>query len=139
MNLVKCAFGVSVGNFLRFLVHSQGIEVDKNKAKAMLEARPPRNKKELQSLICKVNFLRRFIANSARKMKAFSPLLRLKSTEDFIWSEEQQKAFNQIKESLSNPLVLTPAAFYRPLKIYILITDDSINSLLAQNAEDYTE
>ena len=76
--------GVSVGNFLGFLVHSQGIEVDKNKAKAMLEARPPRNKKELQSLICKVNFLRRFVANLAGKMKAFSPLLRLKSTEDFI-------------------------------------------------------
>ena len=48
MNSAKCAFGVSTGNFLGFLVHNQGIEVDKNKAKAMLEARPPRNKKELQ-------------------------------------------------------------------------------------------
>ena len=47
MNLATCAFGVSTGNYLGFLVHSQGIEVDKNKTKAMLEARPPRNKKEL--------------------------------------------------------------------------------------------
>ena len=64
MNLAKCAFGVSVGNFLGFLVHSQGIEVDKNKVKAALEAGPPKTKKELQSLIGNVNFLRRFIANS---------------------------------------------------------------------------
>ena len=47
MNPAKCAFGVSAGNFLGFLVHSQGIEVDKNKMKAVLEARPPGNKKEL--------------------------------------------------------------------------------------------
>ena len=56
----KCAFEVSADNFLGFLVHSQGIEVGKNKGKVVLEARPPRNKKELQSLIGKVNFLRRF-------------------------------------------------------------------------------
>ena len=88
MNLAKCVFGVSVGNFLGFLVHSQGIEVDTNKMKAVLEARPPKNKKELQSLIGKVNFRRRFIANSTGKMKAFSPLLRLKAVEEFIWGEE---------------------------------------------------
>ena len=47
MNLAKCAFRVLTSNFLNFLVHHQGIEVDKNKAKAILEARPPWNKKEL--------------------------------------------------------------------------------------------
>ena len=88
MNLAKCVFGVSIGNFLGFLVHSQGIEVDKNKTKVVLEARPPKNNKELQSLIGKVNFRMRFIANSAGKMKAFSPLLRLKAAEEFIWGEK---------------------------------------------------
>ncbi|KAM2867091.1 hypothetical protein COP2_023042 [Malus domestica] len=32
MNRAKCAFGVSTGNFLGFLVHHRGIEVDENKA-----------------------------------------------------------------------------------------------------------
>ena len=67
MNSAKCAFEISASNFLGFLVHSQGIEVDSNKARAVLEARPPRKKNELQSLIGKVNFLKRFIANSTRK------------------------------------------------------------------------
>ena len=49
----------------------------------MLEASPPRNKKELQSLTGKINFLQRFIANSAGKMKAFSPLLK-KDQEEFV-------------------------------------------------------
>ena len=139
MNPTKCAFGVSDGNFLDFLVHNQGIVVDKNKTKVVLEARSPRNKKELQSLIDKVNFLKRLLANSTGKRKAYSPLLRLKVAEDCIWGEEQQKAFNQIKECLANPLVLTPPAFGRLLKLYILTTNDSIDSLLAQDAEDGTE
>ena len=32
MNPKKCAFGVRSGNFLGFLVHQRGVEVDKNKA-----------------------------------------------------------------------------------------------------------
>jgi hypothetical protein len=47
MNPLKCAFGITAGNFLGFLVHNRGIEVDKNKAKAILQAKPPSNKKEL--------------------------------------------------------------------------------------------
>ena len=47
MNLAKYAFGALTGNFLSFLVHQKGIEVDKNKVRAILEARPPMNKKEL--------------------------------------------------------------------------------------------
>ena len=100
MNPTNCAFEVSFGKFLGFLVHSQGIKVDKNKSKAVLKARPPKNKKELQSLIGKVNFLRRFIVNLAGKMNAFSPLLRFKVEEDFISGEEQQKAFVEIKNAL---------------------------------------
>jgi hypothetical protein len=75
MNPLKCAFGVTVGNFLGFLVHNRGIEVDKNKTKAILQAKPPSNKKELQRLLGQINFLRRFIANVAGKTKVFSPLL----------------------------------------------------------------
>ncbi|KAI5316862.1 hypothetical protein L3X38_036569 [Prunus dulcis] len=45
MNPKKCVFAVQAGNFLGFLVHQKGIEIDKNKAKSIIEALPPRNKK----------------------------------------------------------------------------------------------
>ena len=136
MNWATCAFRILAGNFLDFLVHSQRIKVDKNKAKAVLEARSPRNKKELQSLIRKVNFLKRSIANSAEKMKTFSPLLRLKLAKEFVWGEKPQKAFYQMKKSLASPPVLTLVALGRHLKLYISATEDSIGSLLVQDAQD---
>ena len=78
LNPLKCSFGVLARNFLRFLVHQRGIEIDKNKAKAIIEARAPRNKNELQKFLGQVNYLRRFISNLAGKTKVFSGLLKLK-------------------------------------------------------------
>ena len=47
MNLLKCAFGVAADNFLGFLFHQKGIEIDKNKDRAIEQAKPPTNTKEL--------------------------------------------------------------------------------------------
>ncbi|KAM1231002.1 hypothetical protein ACFX2G_041988 [Malus domestica] len=115
MNPAKCAFGVSAGNFLGFLVHHRGIEVYENKACAIINAPPPTTKKQLQSLLGQINFLRRFIANSAGKMKAFSTLLKLNDSDKFVWNDEHQAAFTQIKVSITNPLVLVPPRRGKPL------------------------
>ncbi|KAM1677921.1 hypothetical protein ACFXTN_034692 [Malus domestica] len=133
MNPAKCAFGVSAGNFLGFLVHHRGIEVDENKARAIINAPPPTTKKQLQSLLGKINFLRRFIANSAGKMKAFSTLLKLKDSDKFEWKDEHQAAFTQIKVSLMTPHVLVPPWCGKPLKLYISAVEKSIGCLLTQD------
>ncbi|CAL9020082.1 unnamed protein product, partial [Prunus brigantina] len=139
MNPKKCAFGVSAGNFLGFLVHQRGIEIDKNKAKAIIDAPPPKNKKGLQSLLGQINFLRRFIANSAGKVEPFSSLLKLKDEEKFRWDEVHQTAFDSIKEYLTKPPVLIPPKRGRPLKLYISASENSIRSLLAQDNDDKKE
>jgi hypothetical protein len=46
MNPLKCAFRVKVGNFMGFSVHNRAIEIDKNKEKAIMQEKPPTNKKE---------------------------------------------------------------------------------------------
>ncbi|CAL8992752.1 unnamed protein product, partial [Prunus brigantina] len=129
----------NAGNFLGFLVHQRGIEIDKNKAKSIIEALPPRNKKELQSLLGKINFLRRFISNSAGKIQPFSSLLRLKQEHTFKWEEQHQQAFEEIKRYLSNPPVLSPPKRGRPLKLYISASEVSIGSLLVQDNKEGKE
>ncbi|KAK2982595.1 hypothetical protein RJ640_002084 [Escallonia rubra] len=132
MNPLKCAFGVSAGNFLGFLVHKKGIEIDKNKAKAIIDDKPPSNKKELQRFLGQVNFLRRFIANLAGKTKAFSALLGMKGDTKYRWEAEQQSAFQSIKEYLIRPPVLMPPKIGGPLKLYVSAAESSLGSLLAQ-------
>ena len=47
MNPKKCAFGVSAGQFLGFLVHEQGIEIGLKSQEAVKTMKPPTTKKEL--------------------------------------------------------------------------------------------
>jgi hypothetical protein len=63
MNPNKCAFGVSAGQFLGFLIHERGIEVGQKSISTIDNIKTPSNKKELQSLIGKINFIKRFISN----------------------------------------------------------------------------
>ncbi|CAL2270628.1 unnamed protein product [Prunus armeniaca] len=139
MNPKKCAFGVTAGNFLGFLVHQRGIEVDKNKATAIMAAPPPRTKKELQYFLGKVNFLRRFISNLAGKIQPLTPLLKLRDTERFVWGAEHQAALDDIKKYLSQPPVLMRPKRGKPLRLYILASEGFIGCLLAQNNESERE
>jgi len=85
MNPNKCAFGVSTGQFLGFMVHQRGIEISRRSIDAINKIVAPTNKTELQSLISKINFIRQFISNLSGKIRAFSPLLKLKADQEFIW------------------------------------------------------
>jgi hypothetical protein len=89
MNPNKCAFGVSAGQFLGFLIHERGIEVGQKSISAIDNIKAPSNKKELRSLIGKINFIRRFISNMSERIQPFTPLLKLKANQKFVWGEEQ--------------------------------------------------
>ena len=62
LNPVKCAFGVSVGKFIGFMVTQRGIEVNPNQIKAVMEMSTPNCKNELQHLTSQLTTLGRFIA-----------------------------------------------------------------------------
>ena len=138
INPLKCAFCVKTGDFLGFVVHKKGNKINQNKKKAILEAKAPTNKKELQSLLGKINFLRRFISNLSGKAQAFSPLLRL-NKEGFEWGQEQQEAFDKIKGYLTKPPILVPPFRNRSMRLYIGASDKTFGSMLAQEDENGVE
>ena len=85
MNPLKCAFGVSAGKFLGFIIHQHGIEIDPQKIEAIQKIKATTCKKDMQKFLGKVNNLRRFIVNLSRKVDAFTQILRLKNDDDFTW------------------------------------------------------
>jgi hypothetical protein len=135
MNPNKCAFGVSAGEFLGFLVHEGRIEVGKKSMKATDEVVPPTNLKELQSLLGQINFVRRFISKLSQKVLPFSPLLRIKKDQKFVWGDKQQKAFDEIKQYMKEPPVLVPPQLNKPFKLYMATDTQTIGSTLIQEFE----
>ena len=54
LNLAKCAFGVSAGKLLGFIVNNRGIEANLDKIKVMLDMLPPSNIKDIQRLTWRI-------------------------------------------------------------------------------------
>jgi hypothetical protein len=57
MNPCKCAFGVSAGKFLVFIIHEHGIEIDPDQIKSIRNVGSPTCKVEVQKFLGKVNYL----------------------------------------------------------------------------------
>jgi hypothetical protein len=135
MNPLKCAFAVSGGKFLGFIIHEHGIQIDPKWGESMEKVKAPTCKKELQSFIGNVNYLRRLISNLSGRVNAFTPILQLKNDAEFIWGAEQQVAFEEIKEYLSTPPVLKAPQSRAPFRLYVAAENDVIGAVLTQEAE----
>ncbi|KAM1754929.1 hypothetical protein ACFX12_007326 [Malus domestica] len=137
MNPLKCAFGVTSGKFLGFIVKHRGIEVDQSKIKAIQSMPEPRNLHELKSLQGRLAFIRRFISNLAGRCQPFSRLM--KKDVPFVWDKACNNAFESIKKYLSSPLVLGVPVPGKPLILYIAAQESSVGALLAQKNESQKE
>ncbi|KAM1506182.1 hypothetical protein ACFXTO_002081 [Malus domestica] len=137
MNPLKCAFGVTSGKFLGFIVKHRGIEVDQSKIKAIQSMPEPRNLHELKSLQGRLAFIRRFISNLAGRCQPFSRLM--KKDVPFVWDKACNNAFESIKKYLSSPPVLGAPVPGKPLILYIAAQESSVGALLAQENEAQKE
>ena len=130
MNPMKCAFGVSSGKFLGFIVTKRGIEIDPTKIKTIVDMPRPTNLHELKSLQGHLAYIRRFISNLSGRCKPFSWLM--KKGVPFQWDQACQNAFEDIKKYLTNPPVLGAPIKGRPLILYTAAMPTSLGALLAQ-------
>ncbi|XP_020080912.1 uncharacterized protein LOC109704570 [Ananas comosus] len=131
MNPLKCAFGVTSGKFLGFIVRYRGIEVDPDKIKAIIEMPHPKSLKQLRSLQGKLAYIRRFISNLSGRIHPFSKLMKKGAA--FNWDDSCQKPY------LLNPPVLAAPIRGRPLILYIAATPSSLGAMLAQVNEEGKE
>ena len=126
MNPSKCAFGVSSGKFLGFMVSQRGIEANPDKIQAMLNMEPPRNVKEVQSLIGWVAALNNFVSKATDKCLPFFKVLK----KAFEWTDECQKAFQDLKVYLTMAPLLSPSIPYEELYLYLAVSPHIVDSTL---------
>jgi hypothetical protein len=126
LNPAKCAFEVSSGKFLGFMVSSRGIEANLKKIQAILDMQSPKNTNQVQQLTGKIAALNRFISRSTDKCLSFFIVLR----KAFEWSKECEKAFKQLKEYLSSPPLLSRTVLGEPLYLYLAVSPTAISAAL---------
>ncbi|CAM8912699.1 unnamed protein product [Rhodiola kirilowii] len=137
MNPLKCAFGVTSGKFLGFVVTHRGIKIDQTKIKAIQEMPEPKSLKELRGLQGRLAYIRRFISNLAGRCQPFSHLM--KKDAPFIWDDKCRKAFDSIKKYLSTAPVLGAPIPGKPLILYVAAQEKSLGAMCAQETDERKE
>jgi hypothetical protein len=128
LNPDKCVFGVSAGKLLGFLVSYRGIEANPEKIKAIEAMRPSAHIKDVQKLAGSLAALSRFISRLAERALPFFKLLR--KSGPFSWTEEAEKAFQELKQHLvSLPILVAPEP-EEPLYLYILAAVEAMSMVL---------
>ena len=105
LNVGKCAFRVSSGKFLGYLVTRRGIEANLEQIRAINNLVSPRIVKEVQKLTEMATTLNQFINKSSDKCHPFFQLLS--NNVKFLCNEECELALQNFKKYLTEPPLLS--------------------------------
>ena len=128
LNASRCLFGVGSGKFLGYMVTHRGIKVNLDKIKAINNLQPPRNPKEVQKLTGITVALNWFISRSTDRCKPF--FLLMNKWKGFEWTEECALAFQQLKEYLSWPPIMSSPEVDEVCFAYIVVASHAISLVL---------
>ena len=118
--LSKCDFFKQKIDFLGHTVSAEGISMDNHKVKAIREWPVPRSVPEMRSFLGLAGYYRKFVKNFSGIAANMTQLLH--KDEAYLWLDQHQQAFDQLKAAVSSaPTLLTPD----PLLPYTVMTDSS--------------
>jgi hypothetical protein len=128
LNPDKCVFGVSAGKLLGFLVSHRGIEANPEKIKAIEAMRPLARIKDVQKLTGSLAALSCFISRLAKRALPFFKLLRKSGS--FSWTEEAERAFQELKQHLVSLPIMVALELGELLYLYIAAASEAVSMVL---------
>ncbi|XP_021986816.1 uncharacterized protein LOC110883338 [Helianthus annuus] len=149
LNPEKFSFRFEEGKFLGHTVGKQNIKANPNKVKAVLATKPPRSKKEVESLKGKLTALKRFTSNLAERSLPFFKTLKVAeeaiSAVLTIERDKVQTTNNEAEyEALIAGLRLAKEMKVQKLEVFtdsLLVSSQVIDSYIAKepNIKRYKE
>jgi len=123
-------FATDTAEYLGHICTPRGIRPDPKKVKAIEEYPAPKTVKDIRSFIGLAGYYRRHVLNFD---KLAQPLTNLtKKDVPFKWTEEHQKAFEELKQILGTELVLIYPDFSQPFIVACDASTKAIGAILSQ-------
>ncbi|GJW62514.1 reverse transcriptase domain-containing protein [Tanacetum coccineum] len=129
LNPKKCSFGMEEGNFLGYIVASEGIKANPEKAKAIINMLSPSNLKQMQRLSGKLAALNRFLSKAAKKaLPCLDTLKKCANKKDFHWTTEAEEAFQEMKKLIPELPTLTVPNKEEELMVYLSAANEAVSA-----------
>ena len=111
----KCVFCLPQVEYLGHVISEEGLSPSAGKVRAIKEAPEPSSISELKSFLGLVNYYYKVLPNAATTLAPLYKLLR--NSESWQWKNEQQVAFEKIKEMLTASNLLVHIDESKPLML----------------------
>jgi hypothetical protein len=130
INLVKTEFARATVTFLGHIVGQGKVRPVDAKVQAIAEFTRPDGKRSLMRFLGTVGYYRKYCKNFADVVSPLTNLLR-KNTK-YVWSNECERAFKNVKGLLTNSPVLMAPNFEKPFKLAVDASDVGTGAVLLQ-------
>ncbi|KAL9960046.1 hypothetical protein ACROYT_G033443 [Oculina patagonica] len=127
----KCKFRLDQVSYVGHQFTKGGLKPDEAKVTAIREMPTPNDPEALRRFLGMANYLHKFISNFSKKTAPLRELLR--NDTHWSWEQVQQRAFEALKEDISQPPVLR---YFDPSKSVTLSVDASKSGLGAAYLQD---
>ena len=109
LNIDKCEFHVTTIKYLGLIITTEGIQMDPDKIKAILEWEIPKTIKDVQAFLGFANFYRRFIHKYSSLAQPLTALTRQENRgKPLPWTPDgpEDKAFQELKQAFASMPIL---------------------------------
>ncbi|GJS97268.1 putative reverse transcriptase domain-containing protein [Tanacetum coccineum] len=132
----KCDFWISIVQFLRHIIDSQGIHIDPAKIKAFKNWASPTTPTEIHQFLRLVGYYQRFIKYFSKIAKSLTELTQ--KNKMYIWGENQESAFQLLKQKLCEALILALPEGNDDFVVYCDASHQGLEAVLMQREKVIT-
>ena len=133
----KCKYMVPEIEYLSHKINREGLQPSDSKVAAIVEAPPPKNVSELKSFLGMVNYYGKFLPNLSTTLAPLYQLLRKETP--WRWGDEEQQAFDKVKEFLQSPNLLVHFDGEKPIVLACDASPYGVGAVLSHRMEDGTD
>jgi len=130
----KCEWKVKEVGFLGVVIGPNGIKMEKEKVRDVLEWPTPKCVKDVQKFLGLANYYRRFVKDFAEIARLMHRLVR--KQERWNWGSEQEEAFRKLKEIFMSEPVLAAPDLDKEMRVEADASDYATGGVLSMKCED---
>ena len=133
VNATKSHFCCGELEYLGYLINREGVRPTMKKIEAIKNIATPKTRKQLRSFIGMVNYYRDMWP---KRSHLLAPLSALTSSKvKWNWTDECQKAFEQMKDMIARETLLTYPDFNKPFEIHTDASQVQLGACISQEGK----
>ena len=130
----KCKWKVWEIGFLGVVIGPEGIKIEKEKMRGVLEWLIPKCVKDIQKFLGLANYYCQFIQGFASIVRPLHDMV--KKDRKWEWMEKQERAFEELKKRFTQELVLAALDLDKKMRMEVDVSDYVMEGMLLMEEEE---